>query len=148
MSEQDWFLWLQDPWQAIAAWRRDDNDARPHSDLRRLAPGEFAEAGRNFEPDGMTDFSLPLVRHMGTGQPRSQPLKRWINFPGHSTGTAETSPQTPSVHRTPERNDDRSDTGNPSPSLPVCQSKSSQDHRHFLSGNFEHSESQFQGISA
>ena len=39
---ENWFLSLDDAKEKIAAWRRHDNEDRPHSALGSLAPEEFA----------------------------------------------------------------------------------------------------------
>lgn len=38
-----WFESRHQPRMAVAAWRTDDNAARPHSSLRRMPPARFAE---------------------------------------------------------------------------------------------------------
>jgi putative transposase len=40
------FLSIDDAWEKIEAWRRDYNEARPHSSLRNLTPSEFAILGQ------------------------------------------------------------------------------------------------------
>jgi putative transposase len=40
------FVSLDDARQKIEAWRRDYNEARPHSSLRNLTPCEFAQYGQ------------------------------------------------------------------------------------------------------
>jgi putative transposase len=50
LNEQ-WFETLHQARNAIAAWRRDDNEERPHSSLGRIPPARFAEQHRRFAGD-------------------------------------------------------------------------------------------------
>ena len=44
--DQHWFMSLADARDKLEAWRIDYNEARPHSSLGNLAPGEFARSGQ------------------------------------------------------------------------------------------------------
>ena len=44
--DQHWFMSLADAKDKLEAWRIDYNEARPHSSLGNLAPGEFARSGQ------------------------------------------------------------------------------------------------------
>ena len=44
--DQHWFMSLQDTKEKLDAWRLDYNEARPHSSLGNLAPGEFVRRGQ------------------------------------------------------------------------------------------------------
>ncbi len=43
---EHWFETLQQARTAIAAWRRDYNEVRPHSSIGRIPPAQFAEQHR------------------------------------------------------------------------------------------------------
>ena len=42
-----WFLSLADPRERLEAWRREDNEERPHGSLRNLTPRAFAEQAQH-----------------------------------------------------------------------------------------------------
>jgi len=50
LNEQ-WFETLAQARAAIAAWRRDYNEVRPHSSLGRIPPARFAEQHRRLAVD-------------------------------------------------------------------------------------------------
>lgn len=50
LNEQ-WFQTLHQAKEAIAAWRRDYNEVRPHSSLGRIPPARFAEQHRRLAAD-------------------------------------------------------------------------------------------------
>jgi len=53
---ESWFVSLADARHVIEAWRRDYNDARPHSGLADRTPAEFAESYLLLTPSTPTDW--------------------------------------------------------------------------------------------
>ena len=57
-----WFISLADARQIIEAWRRDYNEARPHTSLGGLTPLEFVRSfNTKNEPLNPTTGTLPVV---------------------------------------------------------------------------------------
>ncbi len=54
---EHWFENLQQARIAVAAWRQDDNEVRPHSSCQRMPPAQFAARYRQHT----VDVALPKV---------------------------------------------------------------------------------------
>lgn len=54
-----WFVSLADAARTIEAWRREYNEARPHSSLRGLTPAEFRQQHQLREENLATTPDLP-----------------------------------------------------------------------------------------
>jgi putative transposase len=54
-----WFVSLADATRTIEAWRREYNEARPHSSLRGLTPAEFRQLHQQREENLATTLGLP-----------------------------------------------------------------------------------------
>jgi putative transposase len=52
------FVSMEDARRKIEAWRQNYNHARPHSSLRNLTPGEFAQQVQQTRTDEGSKFSL------------------------------------------------------------------------------------------
>ena len=50
---EHWFETLPQAWAAIAAWRQDYNEVRPHSSCRRMPPAKYAALHRQHAADAM-----------------------------------------------------------------------------------------------
>ena len=51
--DENWFESLEQARQAIATWRADYNEIRPHSSCGRMPPATFAELNRQLTGDSM-----------------------------------------------------------------------------------------------
>jgi putative transposase len=64
---EHWFQTLSQARSAIAAWRKDYNEIRPHSSCRRMPPAKYAAWHRQHAADAMQDQSDSI--NLATGLP-------------------------------------------------------------------------------
>ena len=57
---EHWFETLPQARTAIAAWRQDYNEVRPHSSCRRMPPAKFAALHRQHAADAVVDVGPPI----------------------------------------------------------------------------------------
>jgi putative transposase len=62
-----WFETLSQAKAAIAAWRKDYNEVRPHSSCRRMPPTKYAAWHRQHAADAMQTHLDSI--HLATGLP-------------------------------------------------------------------------------
>lgn len=62
-----WFETLHQARMAVAVWRADYNEARPHSSLGRMPPARFAELYQPRNPSSNLEPGLPLLIGSSTG---------------------------------------------------------------------------------
>lgn len=87
---EDWFQSLQQARDAIAEWRRDYNEVRPHSSIGRIPPARFAERHRR-QPRRSRKLQptlLPNHWYSGRGQVTACPPKPFANLSQHDFGRA------------------------------------------------------------
>ena len=64
---ENWFQTLSQARSAIAAWRKDYNEVRPHSSCRRMPPAKYAALHRQHAADAMQTQSESI--NLATGLP-------------------------------------------------------------------------------
>ena len=64
---ESWFETLHQARMAVAVWRTDYNEVRPHSSLGRMPPTRFAELHQPKYPSSNHETGLPLLIGTSTG---------------------------------------------------------------------------------